>query len=723
MQKFNGSLIRQFPSSVSGNAAAGVQVTVYLSGTNTLASIYEDNEFTAKANPVTTLANGFYSFKANDGKYRLQFSNGFPSLEVQLLDAVQFVSDTESGAGLLGQAASAAVQSINEANNEVRTALDGLINSGFFPAVGSFESGGTITERNQFLQLVTTSGSDLAGGYTWGGPLPKVVSPSSTPSTSGGLAPNAWTYRSDATIGAALVAGTQDIHGQPASTISYDVLKYGAVPDLPTAGAANAAAFAAAFAASRFVTSKNAVYYITDTIEIGGVTQLDLPACTIVTSGMAGKPLFRLRLESPSAASEQFSVRMGGGSIVGDAAYIFEFVGVDASPSPVSQYARIIKVDGVTSASAAMRFMKLPNAVKSLHISNVWHSGGMFADTNGKVVETHIVNSVIFGSGADENGFFFESGGGSTQYSEGFHLTNSTIDGYTNAFNIRDMFSFTLDNSSVRAGLNALLIRAPVTTHNREYKISGVLGGRITFEDAVGGVSSNSKLHDIIFSGAIAPVIIVGSGWSGIDIDNIKAESNGGAADNAVWVKNGCNNVKVNTLNTDTTFGGGVLFTGSSGSGCEANNIKPAIGRAVTSQRPIIQSNPGLNGVDDIDLQRYSARLPIDNSVPVGDTFGTVLVSLAKGQAGKIIVSGRVSGCADGQTLLIDGTAPLSLVGGAGWSSAFFELPAGEHSFCHVIPFICKSDQPSLTLGLTNNLGNTVAQNSAQAFIAVIKDL
>lgn len=175
MQKFNGSLIRQFPSLVTGNAAAGVQVSVFIAGGNTLATLYETNN-TAGAqlpNPLTTDSKGFYSFYAADGQYRLGFSNGYPALEIQLLDAVQ-------------------------------SAFFGLINTGWFPAAGSFEDGGTITERNQYLQLITTVGADVAGGYSWGGALPKTVTAGSAPATSGGTGANAWVYRSDTTLRSAL---------------------------------------------------------------------------------------------------------------------------------------------------------------------------------------------------------------------------------------------------------------------------------------------------------------------------------------------------------------------------------------------------------------------------------------------------------------------------------------------------------------------------------------
>lgn len=92
MQKFNGSLIRQFPSLVSGNAAAGVEVTV-LDSTSAVATLYEFDDVTGAQlpNPLTTSATGFYSFYAENGNYTLQFNSPqFPDLEIQLNDIKAF---------------------------------------------------------------------------------------------------------------------------------------------------------------------------------------------------------------------------------------------------------------------------------------------------------------------------------------------------------------------------------------------------------------------------------------------------------------------------------------------------------------------------------------------------------------------------------------------------------------------------------------------------------
>lgn len=92
--------------------------------------------------------------------------------------------------------------------------------TGYFPVAGSFEAGGTITERNQYLQLITTVGGNIAGAYTWGGPLPKVVGAGNTPASTGGVSPNTWAYRSDATIRSELALGTADVGGVTAQSIA-----------------------------------------------------------------------------------------------------------------------------------------------------------------------------------------------------------------------------------------------------------------------------------------------------------------------------------------------------------------------------------------------------------------------------------------------------------------------------------------------------------------------
>jgi len=65
---------QDFISDVNGRPLAGVNVTVYLTGTTNLATLYSDNGVTPTTNPVNSDADGFYYFYVADGVYDLAFS-------------------------------------------------------------------------------------------------------------------------------------------------------------------------------------------------------------------------------------------------------------------------------------------------------------------------------------------------------------------------------------------------------------------------------------------------------------------------------------------------------------------------------------------------------------------------------------------------------------------------------------------------------------------------
>lgn len=58
----------------SGNALTGVTVTVYLAGTLTLATLYNANGSSAKANPFTNDSDGTFEFYTANGRYDLVYA-------------------------------------------------------------------------------------------------------------------------------------------------------------------------------------------------------------------------------------------------------------------------------------------------------------------------------------------------------------------------------------------------------------------------------------------------------------------------------------------------------------------------------------------------------------------------------------------------------------------------------------------------------------------------
>ena len=74
MQRYYDVVRDQF-----GNPAPGVSVTVYLTGTTTLASIYlasssSDSPSTTISNPIVTGSDGAVAFAANDGDYDIYYN-------------------------------------------------------------------------------------------------------------------------------------------------------------------------------------------------------------------------------------------------------------------------------------------------------------------------------------------------------------------------------------------------------------------------------------------------------------------------------------------------------------------------------------------------------------------------------------------------------------------------------------------------------------------------
>lgn len=101
-------------------------------------------------------------------------------------------SSANTAANRANNAADATLQSLEDFENQAELALQ---STGWFPVAGSFQTGGTITAKNQVL-----FDEDTNTNYSWGGELPKVVPPGSTVASAGGVGIDKWTDRSDASV-------------------------------------------------------------------------------------------------------------------------------------------------------------------------------------------------------------------------------------------------------------------------------------------------------------------------------------------------------------------------------------------------------------------------------------------------------------------------------------------------------------------------------------------
>lgn len=110
------------------------------------------------------------------------------------------LEDMADNAQVLDQLVNKTDGTVTDRTGTVRRSFQQIImDMGFEPLSGSFQSGATLTQRNQVLQDISTGVF-----YSWNGALPKVVAAGSTPATSGGIGAGAWVDRTDATLRAAL---------------------------------------------------------------------------------------------------------------------------------------------------------------------------------------------------------------------------------------------------------------------------------------------------------------------------------------------------------------------------------------------------------------------------------------------------------------------------------------------------------------------------------------
>lgn len=102
-------------------------------------------------------------------------------------------------------------------NEVTNTTLDGLFaDIGFKPVNGSFEDGATLNNRWEVL-LYESNGQY----YQWMGALPKTVPAGSTPTSTGGVGPDAWVSQSDLTLRSQLAstAGASLVNTQNGETV------------------------------------------------------------------------------------------------------------------------------------------------------------------------------------------------------------------------------------------------------------------------------------------------------------------------------------------------------------------------------------------------------------------------------------------------------------------------------------------------------------------------
>lgn len=109
------------------------------------------------------------------------------------------LEDMADNAKVLDQMVNKTEGNVTDRTGTVRRSFQQIImDMGFEPISGSFQTGATLTQRNQVLQDETTGVF-----YSWNGVIPvggKIIPVGSTPVTSGGIGVGAWVDRTDVTL-------------------------------------------------------------------------------------------------------------------------------------------------------------------------------------------------------------------------------------------------------------------------------------------------------------------------------------------------------------------------------------------------------------------------------------------------------------------------------------------------------------------------------------------
>lgn len=146
------------------------QVQVYL--------VNEDGSKTPVAQPLRTNAGGYLVYNGQPAKF-VTASNHSLLVQDAQQGHVWYAPDMASiDPDIIGAIIGA------QAYEALRRSY---IEDGYPLASGSFESGGTVNAENDTL-LFEVEGK----GYVWGGALPKIVPPGSSPTSSGGIGAGAW---------------------------------------------------------------------------------------------------------------------------------------------------------------------------------------------------------------------------------------------------------------------------------------------------------------------------------------------------------------------------------------------------------------------------------------------------------------------------------------------------------------------------------------------------
>lgn len=585
-----------------------------------------------------------------------------------------------------------------------RIALQAISNFGYI-TLDSFEDGNTITLPNQVLRYEANGEY-----YRWDGTLPKTVPAGSTPESSGGVGPGKWVSVGDASLRGDLASsGGTSLIGLPNGGVLTNLLYYVTPYEFGGVGdgvSDDTAAIMSAVATGNPLVLCGGKWRITSTIEFPDGYAVDARSSEIVAD-TGSAPIFLFK-------GNNLGMHFTGSLVSGTAGAFMKLEGQTDAPTASNQYAKLLKLHGIhissTTINTALIFDK---AVRTIFIDSCVFFCRNGIISNGKSVEITIQKSVIYGATSDNDtsGIKITSSGGTSKYSEGWHISDCTIDNFENTIDLSDIFVFTINGGYTACNSTtgyAITVRGPTTTtHCRDIYFNGVFGGKIRFLDQVTGpVTMHSRISGELLFTKAGTCLAIGANIAAIDISDLKIVS-ATTGNVGISVANGSANINIRGVSTDGTLGSGIVFNGESGSNCSISDFSySGSGEALSLARPVKLSNVPTVGSETLNWSIKYDYITTSKDVAVGSYINQLQMTIARYSKIEININLSYSGGAASNAQAIGITVPNGAILPNGTNSMLFTLPATAGSLTMCIVATTTLDFKNLSFSIDNRAGN-----------------
>lgn len=198
----SGKVQKSYPSAT---------VTVYLTGTQTLAVLYSDDNGTLKSNPFTAASDGYWFFYADDGRYDVRFSGSGITTPWTQSDVWLLSATTGAVTSVFGRTG-AVVKNVGDYNF---SDIGGTANVAQLPAAGGDLSGTLSSATVTKLQgdAVSAAAPIIGGALVWNG-----TSYTPTPVSSDHAALSNLTFATSGHTGFVSLSGTEVLANKTLTT-------------------------------------------------------------------------------------------------------------------------------------------------------------------------------------------------------------------------------------------------------------------------------------------------------------------------------------------------------------------------------------------------------------------------------------------------------------------------------------------------------------------------